>query len=623
MRPLWLLVLVSLTAEANDHRGRFERFCGRSTQGRSNRGFLCDDQVFFEFAPVSNLGMGTACACTTPTTPLGTSLTFTRASVDECYSNDGQTLTQCAANQPVISSGSATSSWLGLWSYPAATNLALHNRDLSQAIWTKTTMTCALTATGMRGAANSASTCTASAGNGTVIQATVTGAATRNTSFHIKRRTGTGVVEVTRDNGATWTAITASLSSTLWRRVVSVESPGCAGGNCIVVAAMTSGIANPTFGIRLGTNGDAVDVDFVQDEAGTDPTTPILTGAASANRSEPTAYVTTTAFQPRSLRAYGTVAGLKPQYAGLITAYQDATNRTWLNQGATVVQTDQYMQCYWRTGVDNVANSSVFLPPTFGGVVSHGCNYDGTTGLSSIHGYQQNTALSFTPPASVTRIYIGSLEVAANTWRGVVKGVCASPVNGACTSSVIGNGTDVAMIGDSITRSDTSAPTRVPLEVSKITRKVVMNDAVSGETAAQCATRFNASVANKGYATTVIFCWVNSLNNGVTAAATFVSLQAMADAARAEGQKVVMVRTSPWATYSGWTAGKQTETDALWVLQQAYCSTYSSSTTCVDTASLGTGSPLQLQAGYDYGDGLHLNAAGAVALAALIAAAIP
>lgn len=194
--------------------GRFERTNERCEQGRSGRGLPCEAGAFFEFAPASGAGMGTACACAAVTGAKGEPLTFTRASVAECYSNDGQTLTQCSSNQPLVSSGRIDSTLLGLWREEARQNDALYGRDLSQAIWTKVNMACPRTAIGMRNDANGASTCTSSAANGTVLQAIIKAAATNSTSMHIKRRTGTGGVDVTIDNGVTWTSITSRLSST-------------------------------------------------------------------------------------------------------------------------------------------------------------------------------------------------------------------------------------------------------------------------------------------------------------------------------------------------------------------------------------------------------------------------
>lgn len=281
-----LLVLALLLAGPHDRHTRESRRLGeRATVGVSYT------PAAFEFAPANGTGMGSACACAAVTGYRGEPMTFTRASVAECISNDGQSITQCAINQPRVSSGDVTSSVLGLWVENIRQNLVLRSRDLSNAAWTKASMTCALTATGLRGGANTASTCTATAGNGTVSQALTTGAASRSTSLYIKRRTGTGAVEVTRNNGTTWTAITGSLT-TSWKRVVPEEAPGCRGGACIVVTQMASSIANPTVGIRVVTSGDEVDVDFVQDELYAFSTSPIETTAAAVTRSNDVAYFT-------------------------------------------------------------------------------------------------------------------------------------------------------------------------------------------------------------------------------------------------------------------------------------------------------------------------------------------
>src|SRR5579871_6199535 len=58
-----------------------------------------------------------------------------------------------------------------LQSWEARTNDALWSNDLTQSAWTKTNVTAALNATGPDNVANSASTITASAGNGTILQA--------------------------------------------------------------------------------------------------------------------------------------------------------------------------------------------------------------------------------------------------------------------------------------------------------------------------------------------------------------------------------------------------------------------------------------------------------------------
>jgi hypothetical protein len=146
------------------------------------------------------------------------------------------------------------------------TNICLWNRDLTNPAWTATNCTTAKTATGADGVGNSATTLTATAGNATVLQAITSGSAARVTSCRIKRRTGTGNIQMTQDNGATWTTVTVTSG---WTRVS--------------IAAQT--LTNPTVGFRIVTSGDAIDVDYVQHEVGSFITSDIATTTATVTRS--------------------------------------------------------------------------------------------------------------------------------------------------------------------------------------------------------------------------------------------------------------------------------------------------------------------------------------------------
>lgn len=149
------------------------------------------------------------------------------------------------------------------------TNLCVWASDLTQTAWTKSAnMAAAFTATGPGGFANTASTLTASAANQTALQAITSGSALRITSVLLKRRTGTGNVDITQDNGTTWATVAVTSS---WARYS--------------IAEVTS--ANPTVGIRLATSGDAVDVALFQNEVSAvarSPTSPIPTYSATATR---------------------------------------------------------------------------------------------------------------------------------------------------------------------------------------------------------------------------------------------------------------------------------------------------------------------------------------------------
>ena len=156
----------------------------------------------------------------------------------------------------------ASGTALGIRIEEARTNVVLRNRDLSNASWTKTNVTAAKDQTGIDGVANAASSITATAGNGTCLQAITLASSARYQTAFVRRLTGSGTVEMTMDNGATWTAVTVTSS---WTRV----------------SIATQTLANPTVGFRIVTNGDAIAVDFVQNENGTFATSPIEVPAGS------------------------------------------------------------------------------------------------------------------------------------------------------------------------------------------------------------------------------------------------------------------------------------------------------------------------------------------------------
>lgn len=154
----------------------------------------------------------------------------------------------------------------------AATNVVLFNRDLTNAAWTKTTMSAARTQVGIDGVTNSATVLTALAGNATCLQAITLGSAARFQTAWVKRLTGSGTVNMTMDNGVTWTPITLT---TAWTRV----------------SIPTQTLANPTVGFRLVTNADAIAVDGVQNEAGTFPTATIYTTTVAVARLDNTFFL--------------------------------------------------------------------------------------------------------------------------------------------------------------------------------------------------------------------------------------------------------------------------------------------------------------------------------------------
>jgi len=158
----------------------------------------------------------------------------------------------------------AAQSLYGVRSEPAATNRALWSRDLTNAAWVKSNATPVLTATGITSAVNVASTLTATAANATALQSITHASIERTLSIFLRRRTGTGTVETTINNGTTWVARTLTAS---WQRFTT-----------------TLTVANPIIGVRIVTSGDAIDVDVAQVEDGAVATSPIITAGATATR---------------------------------------------------------------------------------------------------------------------------------------------------------------------------------------------------------------------------------------------------------------------------------------------------------------------------------------------------
>lgn len=143
----------------------------------------------------------------------------------------------------VVSEGSGGSipgtTLLGFLSETARTNICLQSEVLSNAAWVAVTCTVGNNETASPDGTTTAESLTASAGNGTLIQAIVSAANTYTFSVWLKRKTGTGNIQLTLDAGVAWTTVAVTSS---WARYTLTQ------------AALT----NPNPGIRIVTNADAV-----------------------------------------------------------------------------------------------------------------------------------------------------------------------------------------------------------------------------------------------------------------------------------------------------------------------------------------------------------------------------
>ena len=264
----------------------------------------------------------------------------------------------------------------GILREPAGTNYAQYDRDLSQSVWTKTSLTSALSATGVDNTVNDASTLTATAANGTACQ-TMTAAAGSFGEFtysvFLKRVTGSGEVDLSLETapghtGTTYYPITlpgeSPALSTSWQRF----------------RLTFDGMSNPTVCLRLVTSGDVVAADFVQVEPKVWATSPIYTTNATGTRSVDVVTLTSAA---SSLLNSGTatviatesgydVGNFRHQIASSslggstfdLYGWQYAANAIFGNPGGTAAGNPPYAICGPTSTVD--ANQSLALPVVYG-----------------------------------------------------------------------------------------------------------------------------------------------------------------------------------------------------------------------------------------------------------------
>jgi hypothetical protein len=270
---------------------------------------------------------------------------------------------------------------LGIRVEPAATNLCLWSNDLTNAAWTKSNLTTAKTATGPDGVANSATTCTATAGNATALQAITSGSSARITGVALKRVTGSGNIDVTQDNGSTWTTVAVTSSWAIYP-----------------IASVTS--TNPTVGIRVVTSGDAVDVAYFKHETGAVLTSPIETFGSTVTRAIDN--ISLSGGFPTNASAQTLIATM---------TFPTGTN---VNAGLGLFGTSLSDQITVRATYPYVTSSAggpdAFPTPAGWAISStvskRGITYDATSATACINGGTVATDSTLTLPVDLTRLVI-------------------------------------------------------------------------------------------------------------------------------------------------------------------------------------------------------------------------
>lgn len=126
---------------------------------------------------------------------------------------------------------------------PATTYQGRDSNNWTTGSWTAANITPVLNAVGPAG--EPCTTLTATAADGTISQAVTSTGIVHITWCWARRKTGTGAVSISADNGASYTDVTSQL--------------GVAGGAYKPIY-IKSVLANPTFKLKIATSGDAIEV---------------------------------------------------------------------------------------------------------------------------------------------------------------------------------------------------------------------------------------------------------------------------------------------------------------------------------------------------------------------------
>jgi hypothetical protein len=272
MRALALVLAFAATAQAtprvtnragvSPHADRTDR---RQVSGSS-------DAALLRILPATASIPGGECSGQDVTGSLGQSLTFSRSGSANCQKADG-TWVSVGNNQMRASSKAG---FPALLLEGAASNVVHYSRDMSQSSdWTVANGSCSHNATGIDGATNSASTCTASASFMTVAQTLSRATFSALSSVFVKRVSGTGTISITRNNFSS----TTTLNSSNCRNMATDAAQAPNSSNWVRCYFFTAS-SPAVLGIRVDTSGDSILLDGWQDEAYNNvdgPSSPIFT----------------------------------------------------------------------------------------------------------------------------------------------------------------------------------------------------------------------------------------------------------------------------------------------------------------------------------------------------------
>ena len=257
----------------------------------------------------------------------------------------------------------------------------------------------------MTGVANSASTLTATANNGTITQTVTIASAARVNGFWIKRVGGTGTIEITDNNFTSTVDVTASLSSAVYTWHTTSRTQ-----------------ANPVFGIRMGTSGDVIEVDFVGLEEGSYATYPLPVGASAVTRNRDILGTTDVSWFPTSA---GTVyfkgqSNHHSSSSNFLLQIDDnsANDRLYFRE-----TTSSRVQTLSQTSSGNALSATPANGRSVDAQFQYAVRYTTDDGISCLDGTlsSQDTACDFPLNDTITNFRVGAFHSTTLEWDGFVE----------------------------------------------------------------------------------------------------------------------------------------------------------------------------------------------------------
>lgn len=325
-----------------------------------------DPGVIFNL-PLNDLGVGAV--NTTPTFAAGSPTpTFTRATAAWTKLSTGlwAQVASGTARSAYLGADTAIGAYAGYFGELGATQLVTPTasiRDMTDASWVAVNVTAAKTATGIDGVVNSASTLTAGAIGGSILQTLVAAATSRVYSVFLRRKTGVGTITI--QQGATTLDVTAQLNASTYTRV-----------------SLTASVLNSAFGIIFGTSGDAVEADFNQFEAtvltspmastGAARSADVLTYVATGNciAAAGSLYIESATFNAGASTAYDGIAlsaGGVPYLANSSVMSNDGTNTANTATGLTINVISKIATSWGTLGLRAVKDGGTVATNSFDG----------------------------------------------------------------------------------------------------------------------------------------------------------------------------------------------------------------------------------------------------------------